>query len=216
MHYKWYEVVIAAIMAAVFGFLGYMIISVPTSGSSSEIATPADVSEGVFGFLTVDGEGLSAHPFETEADYMIEWAESKPAFTALPVWVTGDFEDTIIRNATALGYQYELGTSDKADAYYTVIAEGWQEGFEDLFVDIYDYLNSDIEIAIDGTILDTILTSIHGDTKYGYLQDIVTEALVLVRDIQDNGRHESYNERAKEIYNDFYSWLHEISIDEIL
>lgn len=216
MRYKWYEVAIVVIMVAVFGFLGYMVVSAPTSGSNDSVATPADASEGVFGFLTVDGNGLSAHPFETEADYTIEWADNRPAFTALPVWVTGDFEDTIIRNATALGYQYELGTSDAADAYYTVIAEGWQGGFEDLFVDIYNYLNMDVDVEIDGTVLNTILTNIHGDTKYGYLQDIVTEALVLVKDIQENGRQDNYNIRAKEVYNDFYSWLHEISIDEIL
>lgn len=184
-----------------------------TGCSSKSVAPPSiDVR---LGFLILDGNGIASKPFSDVADYAVEW-QTKPTWTALPIWVSGNLDGKVLRNATASSYSYKVGTSDAADAYYHVITEGYQEGFEDLWTEVYNKLNNIQDVTpIDSTILSDILKDIHGDTKYGTLQDTVTDALVLVKNVNDNGPSKEYNAEAEKLYNQFYAWLHNFSTDSL-
>lgn len=180
-------------------------------------AKPVDniVQNVELGFLTLDGNGIATHPFTTEATYVVEWKE-KPSWTALPIMVSGKLEGTILSDATASSYSYTMGTTDEADAYYTVITEGYQERFEDLWAEIYDIMNEGKDYAaLDSTVLSDALNTIHGDAKYGYLQDILTEALMVVKGLEENGPTAELNIKAGEVYNQFYGWLYSFSTDSL-
>lgn len=215
---KWYEkFILLLLILMVLGCLSIVVVELPKRIKDSAVATSSDAVTSVVGFLTLDGTGISDHPFDEESAVTCEWHDNEiPEFTALPLYVYGILEDNVLYDARPSVYQYELGTNDEADAYYTVIAEGWQEGIEDLFVDIYTYLNEDDTVVVDGTILSTVLSSIHGDEKYGYLQDILTEALAICKSISDGEKSEELNQKAAEVYNDFYGWLYDFNVDKLL
>lgn len=180
-------------------------------------AKPVDnvVQNVELGFLTLDGNGIAEHPFSDDAKYTVEWTE-KPSWTALPIMVSGELEGTVLSDATASSYSYTMGTTDEADAYYTVITAGYQERFEDLWTDIYDIMNGVEEYtSVDSTVLSDALSTIHGDEKYGYLQDILTEALVVVKDMEESGPSDELNIKAGEVYNQFYGWLYSFSTDSL-
>ena len=169
------------------------------------------------GFLTLDGNGVAYHPFSDVAQLAVEWQENaKPAWTALPIWVTGTLDDKVLRNATASSYSYTMGTSEEADAYYTIITDGYQEQFEDLWTEVYDKLNGVVEFsAIDASVPADIINIVYGNESYGTLRDTMTDALALIREVNEDGPSETYNEEAGRIYNEFYRWLYNFSVDSL-
>lgn len=188
--------------------------------TEQQAATPSDatVMSAFLGFLTVDGYGIAEHPFSREPEHEVEWLEGEmPLWTALPIWVSGTVEeDGTITNAAPSSYSYTVGTNDTADAYYNIIVSGSQEKFEDLWTEVYNKLNGVEEFsAIDSTPLQEILDYVYGDEKYGYLQDILTEGLVLIKDINENGPSAEYDESANKIYNNFYAWLYAFSTSDL-
>ncbi len=169
------------------------------------------------GFLTLDGNGIANHPFSDIAQLAVEWEENaKPEWTALPIWVTGTLDDKVLRNATASSYSYTIGTSEEADAYYTIIADGYQEQFEDLWTEVYNKLNGVVEFSvIDASVPADIISLVYGDESYGTLRDTMTDALALIREVNEDGPSETYNEEAGRIYNEFYRWLYNFSVDSL-
>lgn len=169
------------------------------------------------GFLTLDGKGLSSHPFSDKADIVIEWGETgRPDWTALPIWVTGILEDGVLHNSVASSYRYTMGTTDAADAYYTIITDGYQEEFEDLWTDVYNKLNGVVPFSeIDATVPADIIALVYGDDSYGTLRDTMTDALALIRNINADGPTKEYNEEAGRVYNEFYRWLYNFSADSL-
>lgn len=190
----------------------------PASEPTQEaVATPANAyhTQAYLGFLTTDGSGVASHPFQIEHDYDVEW-EIKPSWTALPVYVSGDVEDNIIHNAKAYEYKYEEGTEATADAYYTIIEDGYQEKFEDLFCEIYDKLNGIQEFSeIDGTALQDFIHLVGNNEVYGTLRDHLTDALVVVKDYNESGPSEELNDLAFSAYNGVYSWLFSFSTEHL-
>lgn len=187
-----------------------------SSESSEAVATPSEASFEQVMFLTTDGGGVSSHPFDYGGEYTVEWSE-QPSWTALPVVVHGEIDGTTITDATATPYQYTRGTTDAADAYYNVIEYGYQEKFEDLFVEIYDKLNDEMEDSnIDATPLQQFLEFIGSDTKYGNLRDYLTDALVVVKEHNDGNYDKTdLNERASIAYNGVYHWFFSFSVDDL-
>lgn len=169
------------------------------------------------GFLTLDGNGIANHPFSDIAQLAVEWEENaKPEWTALPIRVTGTLDDKVLRNATASSYSYTMGTSEEADAYYTIIADGYQEQFEDLWTEVYNKLNGVVEFSvIDASVPADIISLVYGDESYGTLRDTMTDALALIREVNEDGPSETYNEEAGRIYNEFYRWLYNFSVDSL-
>lgn len=187
-----------------------------TSTSQESVATSSEASFEQVLFLTTDGGGLSTHPFDYGGEYTVEWKE-QPSWTALPVVIHGDINGTEVSNATATPYEYTRGTTDAADAYYNVIEYGYQEKFEDLFVEIYDKLNDVMEdSAIDATPLQEFLEFIGSDTKYGDLRDNFTDALVVVKEHNDGNYDKAdLNERASNAYNGVYHWFFSFGVDDL-
>lgn len=175
---------------------------------------PKDVQ---LGFLTLDGNGLSSHPFSDEADIVVEWGKTgRPDWTALPIWVTGVLKDDVLHDSVASSYSYTMGTTEAADAYYTIITDGYQEEFEDLWTDVYNKLNGVVPFSeIDATVPADIITLVYGDDSYGTLRDIMTDALALIRNINADGPTAEYNEEAGRVYNEFYRWLYNFSVDSL-
>lgn len=169
------------------------------------------------GFLTLDGNGISNHPFSDTATVAVEWGKGgRPNWTALPIWVTGILRDGVLHDAIATSYSYTMGTNEKADAYYTIITKGYQERFEDLWSEVYDKLNGVVEFsAIDATVTADIIRLVRGDDSYGQLRDIMTDALALIKSVNEDGPTEEYNEEAERIYNEFYRWLYNFSVDSL-
>lgn len=182
------------------------------------VATPSDALTPVLGFLTVDGEGIASHPFSREPEYIVEWApEQEPEWTALPIWVSGKLEDAKIYEAVPSGYKYTIGTNDAADAYYNVIVSGIQQNFETLWTEVYAKLNGEVEFEeINAEPLAEIIDYIHGDEKYGTLIDTVTDGLMVIKDINENGPSEEYDYRAYTVYQDFYAWLSSFTTDDLV
>lgn len=185
-------------------------------------ATPANASEEdeslAIGFFTLDGEGIASRPFMSESELNVVYLTSEPTtFTALPLIFKGYVgeDNTLYVEHWGL-YPYEMGTTGAADAYYTCIQNGWQEGFEDLWSEVYDVLNDETGAeyeAIDASLLQEILQSVYGNDEYGDLRDIVTDCVVLIKDINTNGPSEEYNQQALNYYNRFYSWLCNFSVE---
>lgn len=175
---------------------------------------PRDVK---LGFLTLDGNGIANHPFSDAPVLAVEWKEEKrPDWTALPVWVTGNLDGDIIRDAVASSYSYTMGTNEKADAYYTIITKGYQEKFEDLWSEVYDKLNGIVEFStIDATVPADIIRLVYGNNNYGTLRDTMTDALALIRNVNNDGPRDEYNKEAERIYNEFYRWLYNFSVDSL-
>lgn len=175
---------------------------------------PRDVQ---LGFLTLDGNGIANHPFSDIPALTVEWKEEKrPDWTALPVWVTGNLDGDIIRDAVASSYSYTMGTNEKADAYYTIITKGYQEKFEDLWSEVYDKLNGIVEFStIDATVPADIIRLVYGNNNYGTLRDTMTDALALIRNVNNDGPRDEYNKEAERIYNEFYRWLYNFSVDSL-
>lgn len=171
-----------------------------------------DERTGIKGFLSLDMSGVSVHPFQPTCDIAVEWGEEQPIFVALPIVVIGaQHGDTFVAETWGL-YDYEKGTSDSYDAYYDIIELGYQERFEELWTEVYDKLNGVEEFSeINAGVLSDILQHIYQDEKYGNLRDIVTDCLVLVNDINTNGPSDEYNQKAGTLYNNFYTWLCNIS-----
>ncbi len=175
---------------------------------------PKDVQ---LGFLTLDGNGIANHPFSDTPVLAVEWREEKrPDWTALPVWVTGNLDGDTIRDAVASSYSYTMGANEKADAYYTIITKGYQEKFEDLWSEVYDKLNGIVEFStIDATVPADIIRLVYGNNNYGTLRDTMTDALALIRDVNNDGPRDEYNKEAERIYNEFYRWLYNFSVDSL-
>ena len=166
--------------------------------------------ETIMGFMSLDGQGISEHPFDTDADITVGWKDGTPEFVALPIYVSGDVSDTHISDAT-----YEVYSTTETNPYCHVIEEGYQEGIEDLFTEIYGKLNGEIEMSyIDGDILNKALSDIHGDSEYGTLQDTLTDMLMLVKNINEQGVTEEFNTEAVTLYNNFYQWLYSWTADK--
>ena len=109
-----------------------------------------------------------------------------------------------------------MGTSEEADAYYTIIADGYQEQFEDLWTEVYNKLNGVVEFSvIDASVPADIISLVYGDESYGTLRDAMTDALALIREVNEDGPSETYNEEAGRIYNEFYRWLYNFSVDSL-
>ena len=179
----------------------------------SDVATPSVAmnTQAYLGFLTTDGNGVASHPFQIEHDYDVVW-EVEPMWTALPVYVSGDIDGNVISNAKAYTYEYDIGTNEIADAYYLVIEEGYQERFENLFCEIYDKLNGIQKFSeIDGTPIQGFLRLVGNDERYGNLRDHLTDALVVVKEYNDNGPSDELNDLALEAYNGVYRWLFSFS-----
>lgn len=184
--------------------------------NSSNVATPSGALTPVLGFLTVDGQGLASHPFSREPEYIIEWKE-EPQWTALPIWVSGELEEAKLVDAVPSSYSYTIGTTEAADAYYNIIVSGIQQNFEVLWTEVYDKLNNQREFSeINAEPLMEIIDYIHGDTKYGTLIDTVTDGLVLIKEINENGPSPEYDQRAYVIYQEFYAWLSSFTVDDLV
>lgn len=190
------------------------IVLIYTLTACSNSTQPKDAQ---LGFLTLDGNGISNHPFSDTAIVVVEWGNNgRPDWTALPIWVTGVLQDGVLHDAIATSYSYTMGTNEKADAYYTIITKGYQERFEDLWSEVYDKLNGVVEFsAIDATVTADIIKLVRGDDSYGQLRDIMTDALALIRSVNEDGPTEEYNEEARRIYNEFYRWLYNFSVDSL-
>lgn len=184
--------------------------------SNNTVATPSDALTPVLGFLTVDGQGLASRPFSREPEYVIEWKE-EPQWTALPIWVSGELEEAKLIDAVPSSYSYTIGTTEAADAYYNVIISGIQQNFEVLWTEVYDKLNNQREFSeINAEPLMEIIDYIHGDTKYGTLIDTVTDGLMLIKEINENGPSTEYDQRAYVIYQEFYAWLSSFTVDDLV
>ena len=177
----------------------------------------AQPKEAQLGFLTLDGNGLANHPFSQEANIAVEWSKGeRPSWTALPIWVTGTLTDGSLHSAVASSYSYTMGTTSEADAYYTIITGGYQEQFEDLWTEVYNKLNGVVPFSqIDATLPADIITLVYGDDSYGTLRDTMTDALALIRNVNEDGPTTEYNEEAGRIYNEFYRWLYNFSVDSL-
>lgn len=168
-------------------------------------------------FMTTNGSGVSHHAFDYAGDYTVEWAGDTPEWTALPIVVTGDLENKVISNATYKPYAYKIGTDSEVDAYYKVINGGYQEKFEDVFVEIYDKLNDEAEEGpIDATPIEEFLKLVGNDDVYGDLRDNFTDALVIVKEYNEgNYDKENLNARAQAAYNKVYAWLFSMNTDKL-
>lgn len=196
--------------------LSIMLVGCSSSNVVESEATPSDANFEKVMFLTTDGGGVSSHPFDYGGEYTVTWSE-KPGWTALPVVVHGKVDGTNITDAVASPYSYTRGTTDAADAYYNVIEYGYQEKFEDLFVEIYDKLNGEMEDSnIDATALQQFLEFIGNDTKYGKLRDYLTDALVVVKE-HNEGKYDKadLNDRASTAYNGVYHWFFSFNVDDL-
>lgn len=163
----------------------------------------------VSGFLTVDGSGLSSSPFMLEPEVTVNFKEDV-SWTALPVQVNGfRFKDTVY----AFRYR-KLNIKDSSiDPYIHFISKGYQENFEDIWTEVYDKVNGVIEFSsIDATEINNILSDIHGDETFGNLQDVMTEALVLVKDLNEKGIEEDTNARAQSIYDGYMAWMRKFKV----
>lgn len=207
MRYKTLSIIACAVISLLTG-----------CAQSTNVATPSDALTPVLGFLTVDGEGIASHPFSREPEYIVEWApEQEPEWTALPIWVSGKLEDAKIYEAVPSGYKYTIGTNDAADAYYNVIVSGIQQNFETLWTEVYAKLNGEVAFEeINAEPLAEIIDYIHGDEKYGTLIDTVTDGLMVIKDINENGPSEEYDYRAYTVYQDFYAWLSSFTTDDLV
>lgn len=181
-----------------------------------EVASSSSAEFVFFGFLTTDGSGCSSKPFQLHGEYSVEW-EVRPEWTALPIYVVGDLDGEVIKSASTKGYQYTVGTTPVADAYYTMITEGYQQTFEDTFTEIYNKLN-DIEpdSPIDATGIADILSFVSTKEEYGDMRDILTDAVVLIKDYNEGGDEEALNEQALYIYTRMYSWLSNFSTSDLV
>lgn len=191
-----------------------------TDMASPSNATPGDATydgDIAVGFLTLDGKGIASRPFMTEYEIEISWGEVVPeSFSALPIilYGTASGDGTFLAVNDWGVFPYEMGTTGAADAYMTCIQNGWQEGFEDLWSEVYDVLNEDGEHEqLNPVILQEILEGVYQKEEFGDLRDIVTDCLVLVNDINLNGPTDDYNLQAQDLYNQFYSWLTNFSVD---
>lgn len=189
-------------------------VLIHTLTACSGVTQPKDAQ---LGFLTLDGNGISNHPFSDTATVVVEWDKGgRPDWTALPIWVTGILRDGVLHDAIATSYSYTMGTNEKADAYYTIITKGYQESFEDLWSEVYDKLNGVVEFsAIDATAIADIIRLVRGDDSYGQLRDIMTDALALIKSVNEDGPTKEYNVEAERIYNEFYRWLYNFSVDSL-
>lgn len=191
-------------------------VATPSNATSSSAIEDRSLATG---FFTLDGKGIASRPFMTESELNVIYLNGEPTtFTALPIMLSGYMsDDSTVLNVEDWGlYPYEMGTTGAADAYYTCIQSGWQEGFEDLWSEVYDVLNNDDGVehgAIDASLLQEILSEVYGKEEYGDLRDIVTDCLVLIKDINTNGPSEEYNQQALNYYNRFYSWLCNFSVE---
>lgn len=184
--------------------------------TSSNASTSSNSSIQYLGFLTTDGTGVADRPFQYDHVYDVEW-DVRPYWTALPVYVVGEVEGGIITGAKAYEYKHTEGENSTVDAYYAIIEGGYQEDFETIFCEIYDKLNGAVEDSpIDGTPIQEFLSFVYDKEEYGTLRDILTDALVIVKEYNDGGDKEELNSRAYKVYNDMYSWLFSFSRDELI
>lgn len=166
------------------------------------------------GFLTIDGRGLADNPFSTDAKYSIDWKDEGDRWTAMPVRITGKLEDNTIQDAVQSELKYK-NLNSKAELYRALIEGGHQEKFEDLWCEVYDILNrTTVHKTIDGTVVTDILRIAYSSPDDNSLRDIMTDAVALVKDVNENGPTTEYNTEAGLIYNAFYSWMHSISLED--
>lgn len=212
----------AVVMISIVVWIFYTVIQRSFDVEPYEnVATSSNANYGyddiAVGFLTMDGVGIASRPFMLEPEIKVTWVRDAPEeFIALPLIMYGKAEEEG-KQLTVYYYElfpYEYGTTGAADAYFTCIEKGWQEGFEDLWTEVYNQLN-DVEERkeINPVICQEILNYVYGKEEFGDLRDIVTDCLVLINDINLNGPSEEYNAYAQDYYNRFYSWLCNFSVD---
>lgn len=172
----------------------------------------------VKGFMTIDGQGISDYPFSVEVDTALTLPDDyNLVWTALPIEVYGTVQnDNSIRVDKIIGYDLLSVQSDEVTAYTDIIQYGYQERFEDLWCDVYDRLNgmSHATEELDIAVLQDILQHIYGEEKYGDLRDTITDCLMVVKHVNDGEITDELNTEAGVLYNKFYAWLRQFSIDK--
>lgn len=185
---------------------------------ATAVETPSNVQPYVCtAFLTTQGYGLASQPFGYDAQMNVEW-RTIPEWTALPIYVYGNYDEATntISDAYAGIYDYQYGKSKKADLYFAVIQGGYQERFEDTFIEVYNKLNGEEEDGeIDPTPIEEFLSMVYGDENFGTLRDALTDALMVVKEYNEGGDEAELNTQAYEAYNKVYQWLFSFSVNDL-